>query len=110
MKEKCYICEKGNLIKKSVDYMLYGVNLGKFKAEVCDKCNETFFNEDTSKMMTEAAKKQGLWGLNAKTKIGQSGTTLDIRLPKKIITFLQLKKGREVEIYPQGKNKLVISI
>ena len=110
MKEKCYICENGSLTKKKVDYMLYGVNMGKFSAEVCNKCGEVFFDENTSKKMTEIAKKKGLWGLQAKTKIGQAGTTLDIRLPKRIIEFLNLKKGKEVEIYPEGKNRLVISI
>lgn len=110
MEEKCYICEKGHLTKKKVDYSLYGVNIGKFNAEVCNKCGEIFFDEDTSKKMTEVAKKKGLWGLQTKTKVGQAGTTLDIRLPKRIIEFLNLKKGKEVEIYPEGKNRLVISI
>ena len=76
MKDKCYICENGNLTKKKIDYMLYGISLGKFDAEVCDKCGEVFFDENTSKKMTEVAKKRGLWGLPSKTKIGQSGTTL----------------------------------
>ncbi len=110
MAEKCYICEKGNLTKREVDYKLYGISIGKFDAEVCNKCGETFFDEEVSKKMTETAKIKGLWGLQTKTKIGQSGTTLDIRLPKKIIDFLNLKKGKEVEVYPEGKDKLVISI
>ncbi len=110
MKEKCYICEKGDLESKKVDYELYGVKLGKFNAEVCNRCGETFFDEDVSKKMTEIAKKKGLFGLQTKTKIGQSGTTLDVRLPKRIIEFFDLKKGEEVELYPEGKDKLVISI
>ena len=110
MKQKCYICEKGTLRKEKVDYKLYGVELGKFNAEVCDKCSEVFFDEEVSKKMTQIAKKKGLWGLQTKTKIGQSGTTLDIRLPKRIIDFFNLRKGKEVEVYPEGKNKLVISI
>ena len=60
--------------------------------------------------MSEIAKKKGLWGLQTKPKIGQAGTTLDIRLPKKIIEFLDLKKGKEIEMYPEGKNRLVISV
>ena len=104
------MCEKGNLTKKKADNILYGVILGKFNAEACDKCGEVFFDEETSKRMTRLAKEKGLWGLQTKTKIGQAGTTLDIRLPKKIINFLNLQKGKEVEIYPEGKNKLVISI
>ena len=110
MKENCYICEKGHLLKKKVDYELYGVSIGKFNAEICDKCGDTFFSEEESKKMTEIAKRKGIWGLQSKTKIGQSGTTLDIRLPKRIIDFFNLKKGKEVEVYPEGKNKLVISI
>lgn len=110
MKEKCYICAKGSLEKETVDYKLYGVNIGKFDAEVCGKCGEIFFNEETSRKMTQIAKRKGIWGLQTKTKIGQSGTTLDIRLPKRIIDFFKLKKGREVEVYPEGKNKLVVSI
>ncbi len=110
MTEKCYICEKGNLTKRKVDYKLYGISIGKFYAEVCNNCGETFFDEDVSKKMTEIAKRKGLWGLHTKTKIGQSGTTLDIRLPKKIIDFLNLKKGKEIEVYPEGKDKLIISI
>ena len=110
MTNKCYICEKGNLTGKKIDYSLYGKNLGKFNAEVCDKCGETFFDEVVSKKMTQIAKKKGLWGLQTKTKVGQAGSTLDIRLPKKIINFLNLKKGEEVDIYPEDRNKLVISI
>lgn len=107
---KCYICENGNLNNKMIDYKLYGISLGKFPAKVCNKCDETFYEEAISKKMTAIAKKKGLFGLHAKTKIGQSGSTLDIRLPKKLINFLNLKKGKEVEIQPEGKHKLIISI
>ncbi len=103
----CWECGKKMKIKK-VDYSLYGIKIGKFPAKVCEKCNETYFSEETSKKMTGIAKKKGLWGLQAKTKIGQAGSTLDIRLPKKIIDFLNLKKGEEVTIYPEDKNKIII--
>jgi len=108
--EKCYVCEKGNLIKKKVDYMLYGELIGKFDAEVCDKCGETFFSEETSRQITEIAKKKGLFGLEANTKIGQAGSTLDIRLPQKIIAYMKLKKGTEVKILPETKKRLVITV
>lgn len=110
MKEKCYICETGTLIKKKIDYKLHGVRLGTFDAEICIHCGETFFDEKTSRQMTIIAKRKGLWGLQTRTKIGQAGTTLDIRLPKRIIEFLKLKKGREVEISPEGHDKLVITL
>jgi len=105
----CWECEE-KMKNKNVDYSLYGIKIGTFPAKICEKCKETYFSEETSKKMTKIAKKKGLWGLQAKTKIGQAGTTLDIRLPKRIIDFFHLKKGKEVEIYPEGKNKLTISI
>ena len=46
--EKCYMCENGDLIKKKVDFSVYGINIGKFEAEVCDKCKEVFFDEKAS--------------------------------------------------------------
>ncbi len=107
---KCYICEKGNLVKKRIDYRAYGIKLGDYPAEVCDKCGETFFDEETSKKINDTAKKHGLFGLEAKSKIGQAGSTLDIRLPKKIIEFMELEKGREITIMPEDKNRLVILI
>jgi len=107
---KCYICEKGTLQKVKKPYRLYGEYLGDVQAEQCIKCAEVFYSEETSKKMTEAAKKRGLWGLNAESKIGQSGTTLDIRVPKKIIDFMNLKKGEAVKIYPEDKNKLIVEI
>ena len=107
---KCYLCGKGKLVKKKVDYVLYGQPLGKYDAEVCSQCGEEFYDEKTFDKMTAKAKEKGLWGLQAKTKIGQSGTTLDIRLPKRIIDYLKLKKGKEVIVYPESKHRLVVEI
>ena len=98
------------MVNKKVDYSLYGISLGKFPAQVCDKCNETYFSEETSREITKKEKEKGLWGLGYKTKIGQAGSTLDIRLNKDLIKFLDLKKGEEVTIYPESKNKLIVTI
>ena len=107
---KCYICEKGELIRVKTPYKLYGEYLGDFDAEQCSNCKEVFYSEEISRKMTEAAKKKGLWGLNAESKIGQSGTTLDVRLPKRVIDFMKLKKGASVKIYPEDKKRLVIEV
>lgn len=108
-KDTCWECNI-KMIKKKVDYSLYGIHIGKFPALVCPKCGETYFSEEISKKITEITKNKGLWGLGAKTKIGQAGSTLDIRLNKKIIDFMKLKKGKEVNIYPESNNKLVIEV
>ncbi len=108
--EKCYLCEKGHLKNKEVPYRLYGELVGLFKAEVCDVCGEVFFDEGTSRNITQAAKAKNLWGLGSRTKVGQAGSTLDIRLPKKLIDFLHLQKGEEVTIYPESKPKILVEV
>jgi hypothetical protein len=107
--DMCWECNE-KMIKKNIDYSLYGILIGKFPAMICPKCKETFFSEETSKKITEITKQKGLWGLGAKTKIGQAGSTLDIRLNKNIIEFMGLKKGKEVNIYPRSKNQLVVEV
>ena len=44
MRIKCDECG-GKIVKKKVDYSVFGVSLGKFPAEVCAKCNETCFDD-----------------------------------------------------------------
>ena len=105
---KCYICEKGNLENKTIDFKIYGIILGKFPAQVCTNCNESFFTQETSKKIDDLAKKKGLWGLEAKTKVGMNGNSMDVKINKKIAEFVGLKKGNEVRVYPDGKNKIII--
>jgi len=107
-KMKCDICEKGELENKPVDFKIYGVSLGKFPAQVCSSCGETFFTEAISDKIDDLAKKKGLWGLEAKTKIGMVGNSIDVKISKKIADFAGLKKGNEVRVYPEGKNRIII--
>jgi YgiT-type zinc finger domain-containing protein len=106
------ICEEcgGKIIKKKVDHSYLGEFIGTFPAEVCQKCGEIIFDEGVSRKMTEIVKKKGLWGLGARTKIGKVGTSLDVKINKRLSEFMKLKKGKEVEVYPESKNKLVISV
>lgn len=106
----CPICEKGELKEKMVDYSVYGISLGKFKAKVCDKCNEQWFSEETAKKIEEIEKKKGLFGLSKQSKISYSGNSLIIRIPKTIAKFMNLKKEKPISITPQGKDKILIEI
>ena len=105
---KCDECG-GKLENKKVPFEMFGINIGSFPAIVCAKCGEQLFTEEVSDKIDEVAKEKGLWGLAAKTKIGKSGDSLDIRINKKIAKFLNLEKGQEVLIHPEGKNKLIIT-
>ncbi len=110
MKRK--ICEEcgGKIIKKQVEFNMYGFSLGEFPAEICTKCGEEVFDEEVSDQIEKITKEKGLYGLAVKTKIGVAGNTLDIRINKRIAEFVGLKKGKEVTILPEGKNKLVVMV
>lgn len=106
----CDECGNGKLIRKKIDYTLVGTSLGKFNAWVCSNCRETIFDGSESLKIENKAKKRGLWGLAAKTRIGTSGTALDVKIPKSIVNFMKLKKGKNVLIEPVDKDKIQITI
>jgi len=106
---KCEECG-GSIVIKKVPYKIYGVNVGEFKAEVCQKCDEVCFSEEESRKITEKTKKMGLWGLETKTKIGKVGDALDVRFSKSLEKFLNLEKGKEVFIRPKGKKQVLIEL
>lgn len=108
-REKCEECG-GKIVKKNVEFSLYGESLGFFPAEVCTKCGEEVFDEETSDKIDEVAKQKGLWGLSARTKIGRVGTSIAVTINKQIAQFMQLQKGKEVIVHPQTKKKLMIEV
>ena len=69
-RNKCEECN-GNIIRKKVDYIYLGENLGKFDAEVREKCSEIVFDKDVTKQVYEIAKRRGIYGLSSKAKISQ---------------------------------------
>jgi len=104
---KCIICNKGILKKGKIKEHMFGVYLGEFPAEICNKCNESFTDSKTTRKIEEIAKKKGIFGLEKKTKITKTGNSLAVRIPKEIADFFKLKEGKEAYIHPEG-NKLVI--
>ncbi|MEW6070507.1 MAG: AbrB/MazE/SpoVT family DNA-binding domain-containing protein [Candidatus Thermoplasmatota archaeon] len=108
--KKCPVCERGKLKKGEIDEEMFGVALGKFEAELCDYCHESFVDERVMAKIEEKAKKIGIWGLAEKLKVAKSGNSLVVRLPARIAKFLSIKAGQEVLVHPESKEKLVIEI
>ena len=109
MENNCILCN-GKLKDKTIDYEVYGVSLGKFPAQVCEVCNEQWFDEKTSNEIEKAEKKANLFGLHKKSKISYSGNSLIIRIPIDIAKFMKLNKEKSIVIYPENKNKISIDI
>lgn len=107
---KCPICGKGNLIKKTVPYYVYDIEIGRFPAEVCSGCKEEWFSEEIAEKIEKIEKEKGLFGLTKQSKISYSGNSLIVRIPKEIAEFLNLKKEKQILIHPEGRNKIAIEI
>lgn len=107
---KCPICEKGVLKKGQIEEEMFGISLGKFDAEICNKCGESFLSQDAMKTIEAKAKELGIWGLAKDMKIVKSGNSLSVRIPAKIAHFLDLHEGENVLLYPEGKKKIVVEV
>lgn len=104
---RCVLCG-GKTSAKNVEHKEFGVSLGTFRAEVCEKCGETYFDEKTVERIQQKSKDIGLFGLAKKAKVAKIGNSIAIRVPKEIADFLKLKKGEEVLMFPEGKQGLHI--
>jgi DNA repair exonuclease SbcCD ATPase subunit len=105
---KCPVCGRGELRKEKRKSELYGFSLGEYMAEVCPCCGEIFWSEEDVALMEKKAREKGIWGLEQRAKIAVAGNSLIVRIPQKLAKFLRLKKGTEVIIHPQDKDKLLI--
>ncbi|MBU1939172.1 MAG: AbrB/MazE/SpoVT family DNA-binding domain-containing protein [Candidatus Diapherotrites archaeon] len=104
---ECPVCEEK--MKKVKEPYSYGeTKLGVFEAEKCGKCEEVFFSEEASDRIDEKARSLGIWGMGQEGKLGYSGNSIIVRVPKKVAEFLEFREGRKVYIHPEGKKKLVV--
>ena len=105
----CPICD-GELTVTMSRYKYYDIDLGEFNAEVCQRCGEVFFTEESSDEIDRIAKIKGIWGLERRSKISYSGNSIIVRIPKDIAEFMELQKGKEILIHTEGKKRLVVDI
>ena len=48
--------------------------------------------------------------MSTHTKINKVGTSIAVTINKKISEFMKLKKGEDVFVYPESKNKLIVEV
>ncbi|MBI5393657.1 AbrB/MazE/SpoVT family DNA-binding domain-containing protein [Candidatus Woesearchaeota archaeon] len=104
---QCPLCNEGKLKKGKIKETMFGVVLGEFPAEICNKCNESFTDELTTHLIELVARKKRIWGLGTKTRLAKTGNSLAVRIPRNIVKYLKLKEGKELFIHPQD-NKVII--
>jgi len=110
MVEKCPLCGQGTLRPKRVPEQMFGIDLGTYSAEVCDRCGEVFFTGESVDEMEARARELGLWGLASKVKVARSGNSIVVRIPSSLARYLNLKTGQEVIVAPDQKHRLVLDL
>lgn len=105
----CPMCD-GTLRKGRTEYSYHDIYFGEYDADICNKCGEAFFTEEASDEIEKKAKELGLWGLEARSKVSYSGNSLMVRIPREIAEFLDLEKGDDIRIHPEGKKRLVVEL
>lgn len=65
----CPICEKARMIKKLVPFSFKNHYFGKYEADVCPKCKEVLFTEESSKKIDKKAVSLKVWGLDDNIKM-----------------------------------------
>lgn len=110
MVERCPVCGKGALRPKRVHEEMFGVDLGTYEGEVCDRCGETFLGSKAMDAIEARAKELGLWGLGTKVKVVRSGNSLVVRIPAPLARYLKIKSGQDVIVTPDKQKRLVLEL
>ena len=108
--KKCPICGSGKLKEGEIEEEMFGISLGRYDAEICDTCGESFVDEATMRAIEQKARKLGIWGIAKKIKVVRSGDSLAIKIPADIAKLFNLHEGKEIFLYPEGTTKLAIEI
>ena len=106
----CPFCEKCEMKRKKTVFTYYEFRFGEFDADVCEKCGEIIFAEESFDKIEKKAKELGVWGIGRKTKLAYAGNSLIVRIPKDVAMFLNLEKGKEVFVVPASKKKIMVEI
>lgn len=110
MSERCPDCGKGFLHPAKVHEEMFGVDLGEYDGEVCDRCGESFLSRKSMDQLETRAKALGLWGLATKVKVVRSGNSLVVRIPSPLARYLKLRKGQEVVVAPDKERRIVLEL
>ncbi|MFQ6071814.1 MAG: hypothetical protein ACE5KT_03830 [Methanosarcinales archaeon] len=94
----------------NIEEEIFGISLGRYKAEICDNCFESFVDENTMLEIEKKARELGIWGLAKKIKVVRVGNSLAVRLPTDIVKFMKLHEGKEIFLHPEGTTKITLEI
>lgn len=106
--KKCGI-EAKEIILDSYEYET-GIPLRNVHTYECPKCKEFIFTEeqvDEMEKRTDIIKSEIM---TFKRKVTISGRSLVINLPEDLVRHMNILKGKEVKIIPDGKKRFIVEV
>lgn len=112
MRKENYPCPCGDKVKwKKKKVVIDNVDCGILWVERCDKCGSEYFPEESMQIIEKKLKQVGLWGIERREiSFWKSGNSVVLRIPIKIAHTLNIKANQKANLYPEGKNKLIVEI
>lgn len=99
----------GKLTWKKEQVIEQGVDCGLLDIELCNKCGEKYYPDETMGIIEQKLKAKGLWGVQRKeVKFWKTGSTVTIRLPTELADKLKLQEIERGYVYQEGEHKLAI--
>ncbi|MEK6974242.1 MAG: hypothetical protein AABW41_03340 [Nanoarchaeota archaeon] len=107
-----YPCPCGGIIEwKNEKVIIEDIDCGVLDIEICPKCGEKYFPEESMETVENKLKEAGLWGVPRKeVTLWKSGNSVLLRIPGDMAKKLNLKPDEKVTIYAEGKNKVIINL
>ena len=88
MTSRCPACGKGTLRPGAIHEEMFGVDLGTYPGEICDRCGESFQSSENMGKIAERAKELGIWGLaSKKSRLRDLATRLLCESPPRLLAI-----------------------
>ena len=109
-KKPSFPCPCGGKVKwKKEKVIKEGIDCGLLDVEICNKCGEEYFSDESMEVVENKLRQAGLWGVERKEiKFWKSGDSVTVRFPTHMSKQLGLDKIKKGFVYPEGHNKLLI--
>ena len=110
MRKAGYPCPCGGKVEWKREKIVYeGIDCGVLDIESCRKCGNEYLPEESMSVVEKKLKGAGLWGVKRKeASLWRSGSSVLVRIPRDIAKELDLRPNEKVQIYTEGKNRLII--
>ena len=100
----------GKLVKAPIEIEYFGVDFGIREGHVCTNCGDEYLTDELWQEVEDKAKELGIFGIEKKVKVRQSGNSLVITIPPEIAKYVGIVKETLVSLLPAGKRKVEMQI